>query len=385
MNGKKRAGSRAAEHVREQGQRQYDEEMRSIMFAITDLHRGGSPLLLAELVPGLQRRGWETEVVSIAPEGEVAGLLRERGVKVTSLEARGNRDVRVVGRFVELLRRRRPEVVFSVLVHANLLAALALPLAKRREKAWVQSIHTVQERPAWHWVVQGMISRRADAVVAPAAAVIRKMQEHGPVPRAVVIPNGIDVRRFYEARAWEDVPWPKGSRVVGYVGRFDPVKRLEVLVEAMGALPGWHLALVGYGPMEGALRRQAAEMGLAERVHFVGATKEPERWYKAFDVFCSPSAGEGYGLTLAEATAAGVPVVACDTEAVRETVEAAAWVSAEGGVRELAGAIEEAVQGKKSCISLIELEKQYSLERMVEAYEVVLEELREDVAGRKRS
>jgi glycosyltransferase involved in cell wall biosynthesis len=350
------------------------------MFAITDLHRGGSPLLLAELAPGLQRRGWDVEVVSIAHEGEVAELLRARGVRVTSLEAWGNRDVRVVGRFVTLLRRRRPEVVFTVLVHANLLAALALPLARRGAKAWVQSIHTVQEKPAWHWVVQGMISQRADAVVAPAAAVIQKMQDFGPVPRTMVIPNGIDVRRFYEARSWEDVPWPKGVRVVGYIGRFDVVKRLEVLVAAMGTLAGWHLALAGYGPTEGTLRKQVAELGLTERVHFVGATKEPERWHKAFDVFCSPSVGEGYGLTLAEATAAGVPVVACDTEAVRETVEAAAWLSEEGDGRELAGAIEAAALGKKRCMSLSELEKRYSLERMVEAYAVFLEELREEAA-----
>jgi len=361
----------------------YDAGMASVMFVITDLHRGGSPLLLAELAPGLARRGWDVEVVSIAPEGEVAGLLRERGLKVTSLEARFSKDVTAVARFVSLVKRRQAatgvDIVCSVLVHANLLAAMAMPFLRRRgggrKIKWVQSIHTLQPRPAWHWTLQGRLSGRAEAMVAPSQAVIEKLRQHGPVPGATVIPNGIDVRRFYEARPMENVPWPKGVQVVGYVGRFDPVKRLAVVVEAMRELKHWHLALVGYGAQEGVLRAQVAGLGLAERVHFVGATKEPERWYKTFDVFCSPSAVEGYGLTLAEAVAAGLPVVACNTAAVRETVSEAIWVSAEVGAGELARAIEQSCAEQKRPMSLAELEKRYSLERMVERYGAFLSAL----------
>jgi glycosyltransferase involved in cell wall biosynthesis len=354
---------------------QYDGDMASVTFVITDLQRGGSPLMLAELAPGLRQCGWQVEVVSIAREGEVAGILRERGVTVTSLEARGNKDVRVVGRLARHVKTRRPDVVVSILVHANLLVALALPWVGPRQFAWVQSIHTVQEKPRWHWTVQGLISRHADAVVAPARAVIEKMRQHGRLPEARVIPNGIDVRRFYEARAVEAVPWPKGARVVGYVGRFDPVKRLEVLVEAMRELEGWHLALVGYGELEAKLRGLARNVEVGERVHVVGRTTEPERWYKAFDVFCSLSGAEGYGLTLAEATAAGVAVVACDTAVVRETVEAAGWVGTEAGAGEVSRAILGVVErGKKDRMSLPELKKRYSLERMVEAYASLLRE-----------
>ena len=63
-------------------------------------------------------------------------------------------------------------------------------------------------------------------------------------------------------------------------------------------------------------------------------------------MFCSPSAAEGYGLTLAEAVAAGVPVVACDTGAVRETVSEAIWVSAEAGAEELRGRLSRRARGK---------------------------------------
>ena len=79
-----------------------------VTFLITDLHRGGVPLLLAALCPGLAaRRRVVPEVVSIAPVGEVGGILRGRGISVTSLEAGGNRDVRVLPRFVDHLRRAK--------------------------------------------------------------------------------------------------------------------------------------------------------------------------------------------------------------------------------------------------------------------------------------
>ena len=186
------------------------------MFLITDLDRGGSPLLLAALAPGLLEHGFEVEVVSIAPEGEVAALLRERGVPVFSMRAEGAGDFSVVPRFANHVRHRRPDVVASVLIHANLLAVLAKPFVQSGI-TWVQSIHTLQERPRWHWYLQGLLSGFADSFVAPSRAVIQKLQGFGPVPRPVVIPNGIDVQRFRHAQPVPEGerPWPRDAFVVG--------------------------------------------------------------------------------------------------------------------------------------------------------------------------
>ncbi len=303
-----------------------------ITFLITDLHRGGTPLLLASLAPALATHFDGTakiEVVSIAPRGEVAALLRAGGIKSLSLEARSNRDFLVVPRFAEYLKMRRPQIVFSLLIHANLLVALARPHVDHKF-TWIQSIHTVQEKPAWHWYAQGLISGMADAVVAPSRAILNKMQGYGPVPRPTVIPNGIDLPRFQNALPISNPPWPNDVTVIGYIGRFDPVKRLPLLIRALKLLPAnYHLVLIGYGTEEENLRRLSATLNLTERIHFIGPTTEPERWYKSFDLFCSPSAAEGFGLTLVEAAAAGLPVIACDTPAVRETLSDAIWLSSD--------------------------------------------------------
>lgn len=358
--------------------------MGRVTFLITDLHRGGSPLLLADLAPGLAQRGWDVDVVSIAPREEVAELLEARGICVTSLEARFNRDLAVIPRFVRHVRERRPNVVLSVLIHANLLATMAKPFVGAAGTAggvkWVQSIHTLQEKPRWHWTLQTVLLRHADGFVAPSRAIVRKLEGLGAeVPGGgVVVANGIDVGRFYGARAVTEVPWGKGAVVVGAVGRFDPVKRLELLIAALRYLPGeYQAALVGYGPQEGALRRMAGELGLTGRVHFVGATAEPERWYKAFDIYCNLSSSEGFGLTLAEACCAGVPIVTCDTAAIRETLEGAGGTTWLGGgadpeATEVARGIIKARGGAGSRMGLEGLERRYGRAGMVEGYEGLL-------------
>ena len=341
-----------------------------LTFLITDLHRGGSPLLLADLAPGLQRHGFDVEVVSIAPEGEVAGLLRARSVPVYSLNAEGRGDFSVVPRFANYVRRARPDIVASVLIHANLLAVLARPFVERRV-LWVHSIHTLQERPRWHWYVQGVLNSFADGFVAPSAAIVRKLAAYGPMPQVQVIPNGIDVARFALAEPIpvQERPWPADAFVVGFLGRFDPVKRIPLLIRAATLLreelPRLHVALVGYGQQEAELRQLKVQLGLEGRLHFVPPSPTPERWYRAFDVFCSPSAAEGYGLTLAEATCAGLAVIACDTPAVRETLENAVWIPEDATPQAVARAIRAIF--KKYEVPRGSLEK-YSARRMVDAY-----------------
>ena len=118
--------------------------------------------------------------------------------------------------------------------------------------------------------------------------------------------------------------------MVGYVGRFDPVKNLPALLRAFAALrggergrwrrrAGWHWSAM-QDCKKSALRWLAISLHIAPQVHFMGATDVPEKWYKSFSVLCLPSAVEGFGLTLVEAMAAGVPVVAIKTPVTAEIV-----------------------------------------------------------------
>jgi len=296
-----------------------------VLFVITDLYLGGSPRMLRDLAIGLKKYDVVPEVVSLKtfpPEGQKKGggvveELRAGGVEVRSLELASMWQLRQGARQLrKMIQTFNPKIVTSILVHANTLATLAMAGQRERPRL-VHSIHTLQEKPAWHWTLTRIIARYADAIVAPSQTILDKITPYGRHKCAKVIPNGVNVRQFAEAKPLEKLPWPVGggTRVIGYIGRFDPVKNLPLLLRGFAHIADdvTHLALVGYGPEEEPLKRLAQELKINNRVHFPGPTQEPERWYKSFNCHCLPSTAEGFGLTLAESIAAGAPVVAVRT------------------------------------------------------------------------
>jgi 1,2-diacylglycerol 3-alpha-glucosyltransferase len=114
--------------------------------------------------------------------------------------------------------------------------------------------------------------------------------------------------------------------VVGYVGRLAAEKNLDFLLGALAAAlehcPNGQVLIVGDGPVREQLQTLAVELGIADRVRFTGALagQELADAYRSLDVFAFSSHSETQGMVLAEAMAAGVPVVALDAAGAREIV-----------------------------------------------------------------
>lgn len=113
---------------------------------------------------------------------------------------------------------------------------------------------------------------------------------------------------------------------LAYLGRLEPYKRVELLLRALAALvprfPELDLVVVGRGAEAEALARQAAELGVAERVRFTGFVSDAERDAALAQarVCVCPSVKEGWGITVIEANALGLPVVATDAPGLRDAV-----------------------------------------------------------------
>ena len=133
--------------------------------------------------------------------------------------------------------------------------------------------------------------------------------------RCRVVPLGIDVGRFLSADAAQAAALRSrlGEPLLLFVGHLRYYKGLPYLLQALVELPGVHLAVVGSGPLEGAWRAQAGELGLEGRVHFAGEARDCDlpAYYHASDLFVLPACerSEAYGLVQIEAMAAGRPVV----------------------------------------------------------------------------
>ena len=282
---------------------------RRILLLITDLEIGGTPTVVRELATRLNAPpAVEVEVACLKKWGPVADQLRAAGVPVTALGARRASELPAAARKLrELLSQRQVDTVLSFLVHANVVAAVAAK--KLAGGRFLQSIQTVQPRPRWHWAAQRWAHRRAERIVVPSTAIASFAARRSRIPESkfVVIPNAIDPAAFPRVEVFAGPPIR-----AGYLGRLDPAKEPRLLLHALRAAgmdEKAELHYFGDGPERGPLEREAARLGLADRVRFHGLVAGPQAALGGMDVLWQPSAVEGFGLVVIEAMASGVPVV----------------------------------------------------------------------------
>jgi glycosyltransferase involved in cell wall biosynthesis len=136
----------------------------------------------------------------------------------------------------------------------------------------------------------------------------------------IVVHNGIDAAAI-ESAAPTELDIPPGAIIVGFAARLDHRKGLLDLARAWpavaGANPAAHLVIAGRGPAEAEAR---GILAAAPRVHWLGYRSDMASVLKRFDIAAVPSHWEGFGLSAAEALAAGVPVVAANASSLPEIV-----------------------------------------------------------------
>jgi glycosyltransferase involved in cell wall biosynthesis len=217
--------------------------------------------------------------------------------------------------------------------HAHLFSGIALPAA------WAAGVirriahaHTVRANHAGRGVARRLYEAAMLASVRAAATdglgiSDRTMADmFGPRwrarPRVRKLLYGFDFSAFEDAPARASavragLGLAPEALVLGHVGRFVPFKNHAFLIDMFAAVaakaPDARLLLVGSGPLEDAVRAQAAALNLTDRVVFAGETDDVAARLAAMDVFVMPSWTEGLGIVLVEAQAAGTPVIMTDT------------------------------------------------------------------------
>ena len=167
---------------------------------------------------------------------------------------------------------------------------------------------------------------RVEVVIAPTEPVKRLAESYGIERPIRVIPTGIDNRLLEEAPLPSPSPWPEGKRRLITVGRLGKEKSFDVVLKAVAELAREEdvfLVHIGEGPALPLLTALAKELGVADRVLFLGPV--PYRriggYYRLAELFLFASETETQGLVIAEAPARGGPVVTVGAEGVLEGVE----------------------------------------------------------------
>jgi len=276
------------------------------------------------LLPALRERGHDVRLVMLH-EGEpgaaeLADRLEAGGVPVERLRMRAPLDPHVFGRLVRAIRRDRPDVLHTHLVHADFHGLPAGRLA--RVPLLVSTKHgfnPFRDRRSFA-ASDRAVARFADVHVVISAGLARYLAAN----------EGFDEAEFevvhYGLEAGPEPPAPPGEPRLALVGRLIPIKGHEVLLEALARvrneLPGVTLELAGEGPLEPDLRATVARLGLGETVAFLGRVAPPAPVYERAEIVVVPSFGEGFGMVALEAMERGRAVIASDAGGLPEIVEA---------------------------------------------------------------
>ncbi|MBX3061038.1 MAG: glycosyltransferase [Anaerolineae bacterium] len=169
----------------------------------------------------------------------------------------------------------------------------------------------------------------ADLVIAPSESVRQIMLDFGVRAPTITIENGVELQPFHQPpnpRRKADFGLPDTAVLLLYVGRLAAEKNLDSLIDqfaiAADVAPHLHLMLVGDGLSREMLVAQVNQMELQDRVHFTGPVPVPEvpNYMAAADIFVTASVSEVHPLTVIEAMAAGLPVVAVSSPGISDSV-----------------------------------------------------------------
>jgi glycosyltransferase involved in cell wall biosynthesis len=308
---------------------------------------GGAELALLPVAAALADRA---EAVLLA-DGPFRGRLQAEGVKVSVLSdprvlairknSMGPRvalsalaglwsQVRALG-----ARGRNCDVLYLNTQKALVLGALAKTIC-RRPVVW--HLHDIVSRDhfgrAQLAIVRQLVRHRVDFVIANSQAAADSLTSLAgwPAEKMVILHNGISASPFDAvADADRDVlrrrfDLPAGVPLAGIFGRLAQWKGQHVMIEAVAAVPGMHVAIVGsamFGeqPYEASIRAQVERLGLGNRVHFLGFQDDVPALMKAMDVIVHASvAPEPFGRVVVEGMLAARPVVAAAAGGVVEII-----------------------------------------------------------------
>ncbi|WP_406318414.1 glycosyltransferase family 4 protein [Streptosporangium sp. NBC_01639] len=253
-----------------------------------------------------------------------------------------------------LLHRRR----FDVVVDSMNGIPFFSPLVVRRRTTVICLVHHVHDRQ-FHAFLPPWLARIGCFIEGPVARLLYRRRTTVTVSESSrqdlrtrlrwlapiqVVPNGSPVARSITRHA---LP---GDPAVVYLGRLVGHKRVERVVGLAAELgesrPGLRVHVVGRGPEAGALAVRAAELGVADRVHLHGFLTEPEKNAVLGSALLNVTASEfeGWGLTVIEAAAFGVPTVAYDVAGLRDSIRdgVTGWLVRDGEA--LADVVERAFE-----------------------------------------
>lgn len=341
----------------------------------------GGALQVYYLLSGLQHEACEN--ILVCPQGSrIAEAARDKVSKTYAIPMRGDLDLAFIFRLYRIIRQERPDIVH---LHsrrgADLLGGMAARWASRTTGCRVLLTRRVDNPEPRTWV--NIKYRLYDHIVTISQGIRQVLLNEGLAPDKVsCVPSAVDQQRFsaHCERAWlqREFDLSDAARCIGMAAQFIERKGHRYLLEAIPAIlekhPTARFILLGKGPLLEQVRvLVAASPILSSCVMLAGFRNDLERILPCLDVLVHPAEMEGLGVSLLQAAACGVPIVATRAGGIPEIVqhEYNGYLISPGAVSELAMAVNRLLADPQLARQLGQngrqrVAEQFSLQSMVQ-------------------
>ena len=351
-----------------------------ILHVITTLNTGGAERLMVELLPLLRERGHDIGLLLFnGADSPLKQELRDKGIHLFELSTTDSIDAQWpiynpgnVFKLVKYLGN------YDIIHTHNTACQLYVPLAKSFSRSKAQLITTehsaTNRRRSMRWyrpVDRWMYSRYAAIICIADQARANLEKWIGKKSEICTIYNGVNISKFIKPIKYIG---NQERFVITMVAGFRPQKDHITLIKSMLHLPEhYSLKLVGRGETEQEMKKLCRDLGLEQRVVFMGLRSDVPDVLDSSDVVVLSSHGEGLSLSSIEGMASGRPFIASDVEGLRDTVNGVGLLFPHGDDEALAKAIQELCENpdryREVASACQERAKQYDISRMADGYD----------------
>jgi glycosyltransferase involved in cell wall biosynthesis len=340
----------------------------------------------------MRQRGYRSIPVIRGP-GWVRDSLLKRGLEPVVFDAKGSMNLSYLWRLIALIRRERVALIQSHLLGSNVYCALAGWITHTPVVGTFHGMVDVSPGERLRWLKRVVMGLGIDVCVLVSLNLRDAISAAGFVGlgNTRVIYNGIDMRKYErqpQGRFRAELGLGASAKLAVSIGNIRPAKGYDVLIRAASLLlprhPDLHFVIAGHvkNDLMRELTSLMVELGVQERMHFLGFVRNTAALLSEADVFVLSSTSEGFSLSTVEALACAVPAVLtrCGGPEEIATHGEHALMVAPGDSSALAGAIDTALndpelagrlgqQGRKMA------RERFSIEVMLDSYEVAYRSL----------
>lgn len=289
---------------------------------------GGLENVIVQLINGLPHDDFRHTVVALTDADlDFSSRIERKGVDIICLNKQPGQPFSLYPKMYRLLSKLRPDVLhtcnIAALEFAPVAWAVGVPLRVHAEHGW--DIADPDGSNQHYRRLRRLYRAFVHKFVAVSPQLFSYLRDLIAVPpeHLYLLPNGVDTQRFRPSEPGDlppsDFPFdPSAHRIIGSVGRFEPIKNPGLLVDAFIALAReagqeqLRLVMIGDGPLRQVMLSRLMEAGLSTRAWLPGSRTDIPQLLRSFTCFVLPSLAEGTSCTLQEAMASASCIIATD-------------------------------------------------------------------------